>query len=219
MAEAKSARHQRSHFPHNPFCNVCVQAHLRQQTFKKSGEKGDDGLPAVKEKNQVLSADWFIAQRSASGVSKRGKEAIEEYASFGVRDAYSGVGICQPKTQRTKDKCYGDLKGFTGPSIQKRSPHVVVKSDAAPEIMSAVYDLGWHSEPSLPGKWPRNTEHERWGQSVKSVCRANMLQSGLPTKVVPWCMMYSAIALAADQPCPIHAHERDAAGNALPEYA
>ena len=95
----------------------------------------------------------------------------------------------------------------------------MVKSDAAPEIMSAVYDLGWHSEPSLPGKWPHNTEHERWGQSVKSVCRANMLQSGLPTKVVPWCMMYSAIALAADQPCPIHAHERDAAGNVLPEYA
>ena len=180
MAEAQSARHKRSHYPHNPFCNVCVQAHLRQQTFKKKGEKGDDGLPAVTEKNQVLSADWFIAQRSASGVTKRGsvKEAIEEYASFGVRDAYSGVGICQPKTSRTKDKCYGDLKGFTGPSIHKKSPHVVVKSDAAPEIMSAVYDLGWHSEPSLANKWPHNTVHERWTGTCKSVIRVSMLQSG-----------------------------------------
>ena len=106
--------------------------------------------------------------------------------------AKDGSG-CQPKTSRTKDKCYGDLKAFTGPSIQKKSPNVVVKSDAAPEIIGAVQDLGWHSEPSLANKWPHNTQHERWGQSVKSVCRANMLQSGLPMKVSPWCMMFSAV--------------------------
>ena len=137
-------------------------------------------MAAVTAKNQQLFADYLIAQRSASGVTKRGsvKEAIEEYASFGVRDAYSGVGICQPKTSRTKDKCYGDLKGFTGPSIHKKSPHVVVKSDAAPEIMSAVYDLGWHSEPSLANKWPHNTVHERWTGTCKSVIRVSMLQSG-----------------------------------------
>ena len=123
MAEAQTARHKRSHFPPNPFCNVCVQAHLRQQTFKKSGERRDDGLAAPTAKNQLLSADWFIAQRSASGGSKQSakNEGFDEYATFGVRDAYSGVGICQPRNSRTKDKCYGDLKAFTGPSIQKKS--------------------------------------------------------------------------------------------------
>ena len=32
-------------------------------------------------------------------------------------------------------------------------------------------------------------------------------------------MMFSAIALAADQPCPIHPHERNEHGDVLPEFA
>ena len=80
---------------------------------------------------------------------------------------------------------------FVGPeelygSIAKNSPNVVVKSDADPAILGAVYDFGWHSEPSLANTWPHNTAHERWQGSVKSVCRAAMLQSGLPGKTLNW---------------------------------
>ncbi len=46
-----------------------------------------------------------------------------------------------------------------------------------------------------------------------------MLQSDLPCKISNWCMMFASIAPAIDKPCPIHAHERDAAGDVLPEYA
>ena len=45
-----------------------------------------------------------------------------------------------------------------------------------------------------------------------------MLQSGFPQQAVAWAMPYAALALAIDQPAPIHSHERDAAGNVLPEY-
>ena len=130
---------------------------MRQQTFKRGKEKGDVGLAAITAKNQQLSADYLIAQRSASDVKSKLRsqvDGIEDYAVLGIRDAYSGVGICQPRSSRTKDRCYGDFKTFVGPSIQKKSPHVVVKSDAAPEITGAVYDLGWHPEPSLANKWP-----------------------------------------------------------------
>ena len=45
-----------------------------------------------------------------------------------------------------------------------------------------------------------------------------MLQSGFPQKATTWALPYSSIVLAIDQPAPIHAHERDAAGNTLPEF-
>ena len=64
MEEAQSARHKRSHYPHNPFCNVCVQAHLRQQTFKRRGEKSDDGLPAVIAPLTEIGTDTMIIAKS-----------------------------------------------------------------------------------------------------------------------------------------------------------
>ena len=65
IAEAQSPRHRASHYPHNPFCEICCQAHMRQQTFKRSGERRDDGLPAVTAKNQHLSFDILVARRTA----------------------------------------------------------------------------------------------------------------------------------------------------------
>lgn len=73
------------------------------------------------------------------------------------------------------------------------------------------------SEPSLANEWPHNTVHKRWQGTVKSICRAAMLQSGFPGKVVNWCMAFSSQILSFDRPCPIHPHERNAAGDVLPE--
>ena len=35
IAEAQSFRHKASHFPHNPYCEICCQGHMRQQSFSK----------------------------------------------------------------------------------------------------------------------------------------------------------------------------------------
>lgn len=35
-----------------------------------------------------------------------------------------------------------DLEDFAGPTVFKQTPHMIVKSDAAPEILFAVHDLG-----------------------------------------------------------------------------
>ena len=120
-----------------------------------------------------------------------------------------------PRNSGSQDNNYQDLKHFTGPAVQRTRPDIIVKSDAAPEIVGAVRELGWHPEPSLANKWPHNAVHERWVGTVKSVTRAAMLQSGCPQDAVTWALPYASVALAIDQPAPIHAHEKDGAGNVL----
>ena len=161
-----------------------------------------------------------MAQRETGAAPKRGSqvEGIEDYVSFAVRDAYSGVCICSPQNSRDQGLCYKNLKAFVGPTVAKKTPQLIVKSDAAPEITGAVHDLGWFAETSLANKWPHNSAHERCQGTIKSVCRASMLQSGFPGKVVNWCMTYLSMILSFDMPCPIHSHERDVAGNVLPEF-
>ena len=71
-AEAQSKEHQASHFPHRPYCNICVEVHLKQKRFaKKAGTRSDDGLPAVTGTNQRLSSDTMIVARSKKLMMKR----------------------------------------------------------------------------------------------------------------------------------------------------
>ena len=123
-----------------------------------------------------------------------------------------------PRGRRSMESNRVDLKTFTGVEVQKKKPWILVKSDAAQEIIRAVEELNWHPEPSLANIWPHNAEHERWSGIVKSVARAAMLQSGFPVKAVAWVLPFASIALATVLPCPIHAHEKDAAGNILPGF-
>ena len=160
-----------------------------------------------------------FVSRSCHPTAKRVEQnGVEDYVCFSIRDEFSGCGLMCPRTSRSKDMNYSDLKHFTGPAIQRSRPEIVVKSDAAGEIVGAVRDLGWHPEPSLANKWPHNAVHERWISTVKSVTRAAMLQSGFPQIATPWALPYASIVLSIDQRAPIHPHERDAAGNVLPAY-
>ena len=86
IAEAQSFRHKASHYPHNPFCETCMRAHMRQQSFKRTGERRDDGLAALTAKNQQLSSDLIIAQRSVGKAPKRGgnKEGMAKAKGEGV---------------------------------------------------------------------------------------------------------------------------------------
>jgi len=94
----------------------------------------------------------------------------------------------------------------------------MVRSDAALEITSAVQELGWHPEPSLAKKWPHNAVHERWIGTLKSVIRANMMQSDFPASAWDFAIQFSAIALSIAKPAPIHAWEKDATGAILDEF-
>ena len=124
---------------------------MRQQTYIRSKERKDSGLAPLTGINQRLSAAMIIAQRSTSEAPKGGQAiaGIEEPISFGILDQHSGCGISNPRRTRSQDRNYEDLKAFVGPSVHRSTPWIVVKSDAAPEIVAAVKELGWFYEPSL----------------------------------------------------------------------
>ena len=48
ILDAQSADHLVSHYPHNPMCEICCQAHLKHQRYsRQAGVRSDDGLPAI----------------------------------------------------------------------------------------------------------------------------------------------------------------------------
>ena len=133
-----------------------------------------------------------------------------------IRDQYSGAGLAMPVPRRAKDRMYRNFKHYMG--THAKDPLIVVKSDAAGEITGAVHDLGWLSEPGIENKWPHNAIHERYQSTLKSVIRSAMGQSGFPTDAWDHAVAYSGVALSITQHAPLYTHEKDAAGNVLPEF-
>ena len=86
--EAYSPRPLALHWPHNPYCDFCRKANMRQQTYSRSKERKNSGLAPLTGINQRLSADMIIAQRSTSEAPKGGPAiaGIEKPISFGTLD-------------------------------------------------------------------------------------------------------------------------------------
>ena len=66
ILEANSPAHRCSHYPHNPFCEICVRSHMRQKSVARKKEREDDGLVAITLPRQRLSADHMIVEREKS---------------------------------------------------------------------------------------------------------------------------------------------------------
>ena len=223
ILEANSPLHLCGHYPHNPLCDVCRVAHLQHKSYHRTTPADRSDLPQPTGPGQLLSADTLIISRAAAETSNQKpagpqRTSMEGHScGFTVRDTYSGVGLVFPQRRRNQDANYRAFKHFQGPSWQE-SPHIIVKSDAAKDIVNAVSQMGWHPEPSLENAWPHNAVHERWQRTLKSVQRAVILQSGFNTEAWNWSMPYAAVVLAISQLAPLLPHEKDDDDKPKPEF-
>ena len=64
IAEAGSKEHQKTHYPHNPYCNICVESNRIQMRFVRTGDRKDDGLDAVIVIFKMLSSDHLVICRA-----------------------------------------------------------------------------------------------------------------------------------------------------------
>ena len=131
-AEAVSPQHLMSHFPHNPYCEVCIEAHMKQRRFARTSERDDDMLGKVCEPCQRLSTDTIIVARSVGAPTKqasdRGHTTIHT-----IRDAWSGMFHAVPLKPSSPDyptwmKNRDNFQFFTKPGDY---PDVMVKTDNA----------------------------------------------------------------------------------------
>ena len=114
-AEAVSPAHLASHFPHNPYCEICIRAHLKQSRVHKRTPPDDDQMSATTDVGQKLSADHIIIVREANSNDSRAGAEGESYA-FSVRDRYSGIALIFPQNRKTMEENYKALKFFQGAS-------------------------------------------------------------------------------------------------------
>ena len=66
-------------------------------------------------------------------------------------DSFSGI-VNYPATSKGSDFVYSCLRHFVG--LRFKNPDTVCRSDAAPQLVKAIRDLGWLPETALPRRWP-----------------------------------------------------------------
>ena len=76
IEEAKTLRHRMSHYPHNPYCQECIKANMRQRRYAHKGERADDGLPTLTAPRQQFSTDFIIISKSSSDMKKIGRAHV-----------------------------------------------------------------------------------------------------------------------------------------------
>ena len=206
-AEVTSARHLRAHYPHNPYCRICRQAHLKsRRTAHAEGARSDSQRAAPDAPLKELSTDDLILKKTSDAGAEKSGDGIAHAVQV-IRDSFSGMSHGYSMATRDQETHYKGLKHIAGPD-SSADPTVVVKSDRDEAITNAVVEMGWNPEPSL-SHWPHNTVHERFHQSLKSSVRANLLQAGMAADPAAWaeCTIYSTIALALSSTPPILPHE------------
>ena len=67
-------------------------------------------------------------------------------------DSFCGIVNAYPASSKGSDFVYSCLRHFVG--LRFKNPDTVCRSDAAPELVKAIRDLGWLPETALPRRWP-----------------------------------------------------------------
>eukprot|EP00973_Karenia_brevis_P046277 6416153-Karenia_brevis.AAC.1 len=84
------------HFPHNPYCKGCREGNIQQRRYARTGEKEDDGLPAVEAINQMYTSDILVCFKNA----EESDSPAGDTTTHTVRDVHSGLLLGFPGRQR-----------------------------------------------------------------------------------------------------------------------
>ena len=132
-----NAPHQLCHFPHRPDCEICCRAKMRTQQVARKRPAAPRGLGGqLCAPCQELSTDPIIMSK---GQDDRRMSSDGHLYVHTIRDKYSGLCLAVPQHSKTVDCNVANFRKFCGP---RNSNEILVKSDAAPELLEAVDELG-----------------------------------------------------------------------------
>ena len=164
--------HFLTHYPKSRKCNVCLQAkltgfyHRRRPNQSESLQDARNAEEPDGPCQRIAVDHMFVYDQPADG---------DEVVSFVCRDRFSGLVWAYPAESKDSEEVENSLRHFCG----RKSPIVSVASDCAPEILKAVRELGFNSEPSVPGDPLHNPFAESTIRTLKQGTRTLLLQSGL----------------------------------------
>ena len=185
-AEATSVAHQLSHFPKNPFCEVCIKAKMFKPPSRRTG--GSRQVKAEKFGDH-LTADFLITR----GEEEHGMDG--EKSSLVIKDVATGFIAVYPSARRTIEEIVRSLQHFVGPNEKVG----IFYSDNAPELVAAIKQLQWRHVLDVPYISQTNAVAERAIRSVLEGTRVNLMQAGLHHSYWPhaarhWCHMSNVLS-------------------------
>ena len=148
----KTLNHSLTHYPKSKHCEVCMRAKMTSRYHRKRGDPDPDETPPL-HFGHMLRVDHLIM---CSDLSK-GSEG--EQACLICFDEYSGCYQAIAQTSRAVDNSVACLRKFGGTKGHGRAL-CSVKSDSAQELVQAVNQLDWLSEPGLPNDPYHNAKLE-----------------------------------------------------------
>ena len=190
-AEAVSIEHRINHFPKHPLCDVCNRAKLFSKRIRSHRVPDPDSdLPDSTKFGEQVEIDHMIVSKSSEG---------KEFLVLIVYDTFSGIINAYPASSKSSDFVFTCLRHFVGHRF--KNPDTVCRSDAAPELLKAIRDLGWLPETSLPRRWPHNSQCERMIRTFEECCRCLHLQAGFAVfpRLWPITCRYAAIAISINK--------------------
>ncbi|CAE6955300.1 GIP [Symbiodinium natans] len=196
-----SVKHRLFHFPKNPFCDVCNRSKLlsRRVRRKPRDEDSEPALLEASEFGEVIAADHIHVFKSPSDSNAPGRE----YVVLCLRDRFTGLFAAYPATDRSTDSILTCLKRFVGRKVCSKPVSLV--SDAADELKLAAETLGWLHMPSLPNRFPHNSQLEREIRSFQEGVRSSFLEAGFAVRPEFWTVAchYGSMAMNLSHPAPL----------------
>ena len=105
----------------------------------------------------------------------------KKFLVFIVYDPFSGIVNAYPATSKGSDFVSSCLRNVLG--LRFRNPDTMCRSDAAPELIKAIRDLGWLPETALPRRWPHHSKFERTIRLLRNVVYACIYKQDLPSRL------------------------------------
>ena len=190
--EAVSKEHQLFHFPKNPFCDSCNRARLlARRVRRKPWPDHEPDEHAAKCFGEVIAADHIHVYRSPGSSST----PSGEYVVLCIRDKFTGLFAAHPCTDRSTESVVAALRKLVGKKVTSKT--VSLLSDAAETFEAAAKELGWIHCPSLPNRFPHNSQMEREIRSFEEGVRSVFLNAGFSIRPQLWpaACKYGAMAL------------------------
>ena len=171
--EAVSKEHHLFHFPKNPFRDTCNRAKLLvRRVRRKPRPDPEPDEHAAKSFGEGVAADHIHVYRSPDSSSTPSRE----YVVLCIRDKFTGLFAAHPCTDRSTESVVVALRRFVGKKVTSKT--VSLLSDAAETFEAAAKELGWIHCPSLPNRFPHNSQMERELRSSEEGVRSVFLNAG-----------------------------------------